>query len=368
MKYLIWVVFALSLSARLYSQQTAPVNTDSVYFFCPPCNLDCDTVHFRNPGICPVCGMTLFASYSGCENIAGDHHDYCSKKVAVLIFPGVEIIDFSGPWEVFGAAGMEVYAVSASNDIVTTSMGLKLKPDFTLSDAPAPDILLIPGGSVNIADTAVINWIYKTSKASEHTLSVCTGAFYLAAGGLLDSLEATTNFHAVGTLRSMAPSATVYDNVRYVDNGRIITSAGLSSGIDAALHLVSLYLGKARTKLIANELEYDWNDLHPFVRGKSADRFLPDILNVLTPFDYQLKKYEGGEQNWLAELQVKTNLKEKDFYRLLAVQTENVTGVKQKRKSNVWQSVHDGKNWTTTIKITPGGHDEYLVTMVVTVR
>ncbi len=87
---------------------TKTKQTKEIYFACPPCGIDCDTVHFQKPGLCPVCAMKLYAAYHGSENITGDHHDTTEKKVAVLIYNGVEIIDFAGPWEVFGAAGMQV--------------------------------------------------------------------------------------------------------------------------------------------------------------------------------------------------------------------------------------------------------------------
>ncbi len=99
--------------------------------------------------------------------------------MAVVLFPGVEIIDFSGPWKIFGAAGMDVFSVAASDSIPPAGMGLKIKPDYSFANAPMPDIILVPGGNVDPSDTIVVNWIRKTSRQSAHTMSVCTGAFYL---------------------------------------------------------------------------------------------------------------------------------------------------------------------------------------------
>ncbi|UTA69044.1 DJ-1/PfpI family protein [Emticicia sp. 21SJ11W-3] len=231
--------------------QTHEFNTKKIHFQCPPCNMECDTVHFSEPGACPTCGMKLFAAYQGFENKEGSHGDNCNKKVAVLIFPGVEIIDFTGPWEVLAAAGMQVYSVSVSEATVATSMGLKIKPDYTFENAPAPDIVLIPGGNVRPADKTVTDWILKMNEKSEHLLSVCNGAFYLGKIGLLDNLKVTTFYSAIERLQQITPKAIVVDSVRYADNGKIITAAGLSSGIDAAFHLVSVYLGKAQAKKLA---------------------------------------------------------------------------------------------------------------------
>lgn len=108
------ILFLVS-SITIAQNTKPPLNAKkSITFLCPPCGLDCDTVHFEKPGYCPTCAMKLFASYVEFENRQGEHGDGCQKKVAVLLFPGVEIIDFSGPWEVFGAAGMDVYSVAAS--------------------------------------------------------------------------------------------------------------------------------------------------------------------------------------------------------------------------------------------------------------
>ncbi len=329
---------------------------------CPPCGLPCDTENFDKPGRCPVCAMKLFASYPEFADKHGEHGDVCRKKVAVVLFPGVEIIDFSGPWEVFGAAGMEVFSVAASDTLLTATMGLTMKRDFTFVNAPPPDIVLVPGGGVDPSDTAVVNWIARTSQKTAHTMSVCTGAFLLAAGGLLDNLTATTNFPAIETLRRISPKTTVVDKVRFVDNGRIITSAGLSSGIDAAFHLVSRYIGKAQTTRLANDLEYDWRDSDPFVRSKLADRHLQDFLNALTPFDYEMTDYAGGKDKWSVSVNVKTDLEKDYLLQILTTQFEQVSGWKETRKSGKWQFSDAGENWQGTLKHSQSGDTEHLLT------
>lgn len=364
MKLPFLTVLFFALFAGLASGQVLyPNGKKPVTFLCPPCNLPCDTVHFDKPGFCPVCAMKLFASYPEFNNRQGDHGDLCRKKVAVVLFPGVEIIDFSGPWEVFGAAGMEVFSVAASDTMLTASMGLTMKPDFTFVNAPQPDIILVPGGSVDPSDTTVVNWIARTSQKSEHTMSVCTGAFLLAAGGLLDNLTATTNFPAIEALNQISPKTTVVDKVRFVDSGRIITSAGLSSGIDAAFHLVSIYIGKAQTAKLAIELEYDWRDADPFVRSQLADRFVQDFLNALTPFDYEMTEYAGNRNTWSVSVKVKTDLEKEDFLQLLAAQFEQVSGWEKKGKSEKWQFSDSGENWRSTLVYKQSSNTEYLLTL-----
>lgn len=356
-----FVLFAGLANGQLLN----PSSKKPVTFLCPPCGLPCDTVHFDKPGFCPVCAMKLFASYPEFADKQGQHGDICRKKVAVVLFPGVEIIDFSGPWEVFGAAGMKVFSVAASDSMCTASMGLTIKPDFTFANAPQPDIILVPGGSVDPADTPVVNWIARTSLKTAHTMSVCTGAFLLAAGGLLDNLTATTNFPAIETLRQRSPTTTVVDKVRFVDNGRIITSAGLSSGIDAAFHLVSLYLGKAQTAKLAIELEYGWHDADPFVRSQLADRHLQDFLNVLTPFDYEMTDYSGNKSKWSVSVKVKTDLEKDDLLQILTTQFEQVSDWRKNRKDKRWLFTDSSGRWWAMLDHALSGNNEYLLTLKV---
>lgn len=309
--------------------------------------------------------MNCFASYPEFANKQGEHGDVCQKKVAVLLFPGVEIIDFSGPWEVFGSAGMEVFSIAASDTVLTTSMGLKIKPNYTFSNAPMPDIILVPGGNVDPSDTVVVNWITQTSMKAAHTMSVCTGAFLLAAGGLLDRLKATTNYPALEALRQISPTTTVVDKVRFVDNGRILTSAGLTSGMDAAFYLVSLYLGKAQTTKLANSLEYEWRDTDPFVRSKLADRNVQDFLNVLIPFNYEMTEYTGNRGRWRVSVSVKTDLSMQAFVQILSFQFEQVSGWKKAQKSNRWFFNDAGKRWLARLQYHQDKSGDYLLVLTV---
>ena len=366
MKIIPLAVSILLLHAGIAFGQTPAADAKRpITFLCPPCGLDCDTMHFSKPGRCPTCSMKLFAAYPGYENRLGVHNDYCDKKVAVLLFPGVEIIDFAGPWEVFGAAGMEVYSVAANDSVLLAGMGLKIKPDYSFANAPTPDILLVPGGNVDASDTAIVAWVRSMSQQSDYTLSVCTGAFFLAAGGLLDSLNATTNYLAIEALRGMAPSTSVTDTVRFVDNGRIITSAGLSSGMDAALHLVARQLRKAQTQKIANELEYGWSETAPFVRGKLADKHVQDFLDLLTPFDYTMTDYSGDRDNWRVSVRLKTSLSPAELQALLAIQFEQVSGWEKSGKKNSWSFEDYGKRWLAELSYRQESSGEFLTTLTV---
>jgi transcriptional regulator GlxA family with amidase domain len=186
------------------------------------------------------------------------------RKVAIFIHEGVELLDFSGPGEVFASTdhrqAFEVYTVAASPGEILSQGFVTIKPQYTLANCPAPDVLILPGGrtDVPLSDLAVINWIKDSSQKAEVVMSVCTGAFLLAEAGLLDGHEATTHWSALAALRQQAPKTTVRENRRYVDNGKIITAAGVSAGIDASLHVVDKLLGREAATNTAHYMEYKW--------------------------------------------------------------------------------------------------------------
>jgi len=178
--------------------------------------------------------------------------------VAIFIFPGAEIIDYAGPWEVFGGAGFDVFTVAATGGSFRSSMGQTLTPDYTFENCPPAEILLLPGGAVSRLpkDDPTIKWIQEKSKQSAYTMSVCNGAFWLADAGLLDGKSATTIKHRIPQLTQQFPNVKVLSDQRFVDNGTIITTAGLSAGIDGALHMVSKILGEDAAQQVATGLEY----------------------------------------------------------------------------------------------------------------
>ncbi len=241
-------------------------------YVCPPCGHDCLKTVFEKPGACSVCGMQLGDIKSVVNRLrnqpSGSPASGDRKKVAILIFDGVQIIDFAGPYEVF-AAGYEVYTVAKSRKTIMTNGELSVNPAYDFENFPKPDILLVPGGQVleTQEDPVVQQWLRETTEKSDHVLSVCNGAFILAKAGLLNGLTATTTRPLVDGLAGAAPNINVVHNKRFVDNGKIITSGGLSAGIDAALHVVAKIEGKKRAERIAYNLEYDWRQDEGLVVG-----------------------------------------------------------------------------------------------------
>lgn len=186
-----------------------------------------------------------------------------TMNVAIFVHEGVELLDFAGPGEVFAAAGRgqyNVFTVAASLRPITSQGFVTIKPQYTISNCPQPDILVLPGGATGIplADEQVIAWIKRTTPKTEVTLSVCTGAFLLAKAGLLDGREATTHWGSIERLRQAAPRATIYENRRFVDNGQIVTAAGVSAGIDGSLHVIDRLLGREAAQRTARYMEYKW--------------------------------------------------------------------------------------------------------------
>jgi putative intracellular protease/amidase len=222
-------------------------------------------------------GASLFACLSTAA-LAAQPAAPTPKKIAILIFEGVQIIDYSGPFEAFADAGYDVFAVGATRDPVTTAAGdgEKIIPKYTFDDAPQADLVVIPGGGYEApADSPAVAWIKRESEGAGHVMSVCNGAFTLANTGLLDGLTATTTAGNIARLRRDYPKLKVVNDVRVVDNGKILTTAGLSAGIDGALHMIEVMDGRDRAQSTALTMEYDWRPAGSYVRGLMADRMNP---------------------------------------------------------------------------------------------
>ncbi|QHW01339.1 DJ-1/PfpI family protein [Spirosoma endbachense] len=182
------------------------------------------------------------------------------RNVAIFIHNGVEILDFAGPSEVFASTeGFNVYTVSLSKEPIISQGFIKITPTYSLTDCPKPDIVVLPGGNTGpfIENKALIDWIKNSATQAEVMLSVCTGAGLLAKAGLLDGKQATTFHSYIEPLQRATPKAEILRNTRFVDNGQIITTAGVSAGIDGALHVVAKLKGQAVAIQTARYMEYD---------------------------------------------------------------------------------------------------------------
>lgn len=194
-----------------------------------------------------------------------------ARTVGILIFDEVEVLDFCGPFEVFssarpagkdGAGDRLFRVVTIAEEVRTISArgGLLVQPHYAIDDHPPLDILLVPGGFGTrqvLTNDRLLAWIGEQGRRVELATSVCTGAFLLAATGLLDGLRATTYWSVVQNLGERYPAVTPVGDARFVDEGRVVTAAGVSAGIDMSLHVVARLHGEAAADWTARLMEYD---------------------------------------------------------------------------------------------------------------
>jgi transcriptional regulator GlxA family with amidase domain len=193
--------------------------------------------------------------------------------VGILIFDDVEVLDFCGPFEVFSTARpagehsdtsqiFTVLTIAEQDRIITCRGGLLVKPHATIDHHPPLDILVVPGGQGTRRERhnqRILDWIAQQGQHTNLTTSVCTGAFLLAERGLLDNQRATTHWNSIEWMRNTYPAINMLADTRVVDEGHIITSAGISAGIDMSLHVVSRLYGFETAKWTARRMEYDWS-------------------------------------------------------------------------------------------------------------
>ena len=281
-------------------------------------------------------------------------------RVGIVMFDGVQIIDFAGPYEVFGNAGFGVVTVSPDGKPVTTAMGLKVTPDASFANAPPFDVLMIPGGDVADAqrDPRILDFIRKRSVPAKQVLSICTGAFILGATGLLDGDKATTFTPRIDELAKAFPKIQVIRDVRWADNGKLVTSAGLSSGIDAALHVVAKIRGTDEARTVALRLEYDWKPDGGFVRSRLADRYLTKQqvqAGVDWPKDAKFDEYVsvGDLGKWETHYHVHTATPAAEMLDRLDVGVRK-TGLWKAAGPHRWTSLQENRDVTLSFATRPG--------------
>lgn len=225
----------------------------------------------------PVSGAIQGATESTSQNSTGRLTPPADGvPVAFVLSEGAVVIDFAGPWEVFQDAYIpgdmanmkmdlfKLYTVAETTKPITASAGMKIVPNYTFANAPAPKVIVIPAQSAQSNPSpAMQEWIRKSAKTADVTMSVCTGAFVLANTGLLSGKAATTHHSSYKTMAMNYPDIALKRGARFVDDGNIATSGGLSSGIDLALHVVERYYGTEVAKNTAYQMEYQgtgWTD------------------------------------------------------------------------------------------------------------
>ncbi len=196
-------------------------------------------------------------------------------RVGILVFAGAEVLDFCGPFEVFSTARLneerrrddqspfEVVLVGEREGEVVASGGLRVLPDCTLDGCPPLDILVVPGGQGVrrlIGDERVVTWISERGRRVATLTSVCTGSMLLGKAGLLDGRRATTHWRSLTWMQESFPAVAVERGLHVVEDGHILTSAGISAGIDMALRVVARYCGEDVARSTARYMEYPYPD------------------------------------------------------------------------------------------------------------
>src|SRR5262249_53744673 len=193
------------------------------------------------------------------------------KRVGILVFPDVEVLDFCGPFEVFSVtrrdetrrreepSPFEVLVIAETMEPVVATGGLRVLPDHDLASCPRLDILVVPGGWGTrslVNNDRIVDWIRDQAARVERVASVCTGSFLLGQAGLLDGRRATTHWRSLDRMRDTYPAIKVVRDQHVVEDGSIMTSAGIAAGIDLALRIVAQYHGEAVARRTARYMEY----------------------------------------------------------------------------------------------------------------
>ena len=188
-------------------------------------------------------------------------------EIGLALFDGAEELDWAGPWEVLAAwadqwqdDGVHVFTLAREDGPVTCAKGLRVLPDVTWEAAPPLDVLVYPGGRGTrreLADEAVLDWVRGIARSGAVVTSVCTGSLVLAAAGLLDGRAATTHWQSLELLPTLGTDIEVRPDDRFVDTGEVITAAGVSAGIDMALHLVARLHSPERAREVRRYIQYD---------------------------------------------------------------------------------------------------------------
>ncbi len=190
-------------------------------------------------------------------------------NIGIYIYENAEVLDFSGPFEVFNVAkrlsenNWNVFLISETDSLIKARGNFLIQPHYAISKHPKIDLLVVVGGihTEEVKKENVIKWVFRTSESAELVVSVCTGCFLLAEAGLLDGLSVTTHWEDIPDLKSQYPQLNVLENQRWIQNGKYVTSGGISAGIDMSLFLVSQLASQDLAEKTAKQMEYHWHTI-----------------------------------------------------------------------------------------------------------
>ena len=302
-----------------------------------------------------VTALLLLAHFGNCQ------HENPPKNVAILLFDGVQIIDYTAPFEIL-AFSFNIFTVAQKKDTITTWRGMKVIPTYGFEDCPEADIYIVPGGNTSVAskNPEILDWIKKSATNATVVMSVCNGTSFLARAGLLENQEATTTSNLIESLQKMVPSVRVKRDKRFVDNGKIITTGGYLSGVDGSLHIISRFFGSTWAAIIARRLEYNWDPESKFAAAALADCNVYTIYNkfLLEELNGEPITYSGDKEHWQSETIIKTHLTKDSLFSKLneaikATEKWNIKNSDHARLASTWEFVgKDYNRWTGEMKIT----------------
>ena len=318
----------VTLTIMSYSQTIEQVDKSkySVQYYCPPCGCSDDGKHFNASGVCSACNMTYQSRVSGLED--KPRRDSPRRTAAIVLFDMADIMDVTGPMSVFEHAGFTVVTVAKDMNPKTIGMYTPLQPNYTFENLPQVDVIMVPGGGPAEAnqDMDIVNWLKERDSSTDTMFSVCSGAFFLGLAGILDGNEATTFASLIPILEEQFPNAKVLNDVKYTNNGHVITSSGLSSGIDASFEVVSKYYGIGRAQDIANRMEYPWKRRNDYARTQLADNYIASLNNVVRRFATRYTYSEGDMNSWEYRFILWEGVDEDEFLSFMSNEMEGIEG------------------------------------------
>lgn len=322
------IVFLVFFIANLSVQSQNSIMEDTKYgvsYICPPCGCPKDNQHFDSAGICNTCNMAYTAQVKGLEGKPSESSP--RRTVAILLYNGADIMDVTGPMSVFEHAGFNVMTVAKDDTPKAIGMSLKLTPNFTFKSLPKVDVIMVPGGSAESnQDPIIVDWLKERDSDTDTMFSVCSGAFYLGAAGILDHQEATTFASLIPTLKNQFPKTKVLNDVKYTNTGHVVTSSGLSSGIDASFEVVAKYYGVGRTQNIANHMEYAWKRKNDYARTQLADNYINQFNDLIRQFSTEFFYSEGDMNSWEYRYQLWDGVEIDHFMKFIHHEMSKVEG------------------------------------------
>ncbi len=316
-----------------------------VDFYCPPCGCLDDGKTFDAPGICTSCNMHFLSRVTGLEDKPVRNSP--RRIAAVVLFDMADIMDVTGPMSVFEHAGFTVLTVAKDASPKSIGAYTSLTPDHTFETLPKVDVIVVPGGGPAEAnqDMDIVNWLKERYATTDTMFSVCSGAFFLGLAGILDGNEATTFASLIPQLKDQFPKAEVLNTVKYTNNGHVITSSGLSSGIDASFEVVAKYYGVGTAQDIANRMEYPWKRRNDYARTQLADNYIVGLNNLIRRFATRYIYSEGDMNSWEYRFILWEGVDDDEFLAFIKGEISKIDGFKVTKSSDKSiRGVYDHRN------------------------